>query len=195
MAGRYDSLVGELTPGKYGWLPLGLDGVPSGPATLMPPPAPAMACNVFANPEGSEEALVSASGAQLGEFLNSNVDWRDPEAISPPPLVPPVLTSITPDTAVVGDGLTTFSLTATGSDFKADSVIVYGGVDAVTVFVDATSLTASPFNSATAGPVEVSVRDGGGTSASLPLTWTAAAVREASHGKKHDSDDHERRRK
>jgi len=52
---------------------------------------------------------------------------------------PPVLISINPDAAVITDP--DFTLTATGADFIAESVICLDGTDAATTFISESSLT------------------------------------------------------
>jgi hypothetical protein len=84
--GAYDSFVGELLPGEHGWLPLGPDGTPSGPATLEAPDAGTPACRVFANGSTSlnVDLLVSAAGAPLVPPLNPNSDVRMVGEAAPP---------------------------------------------------------------------------------------------------------------
>lgn len=85
--GAYDSMVGELLPGDHGWLPIGPDGVPTGPATLDPPTDPAVqVCSVFANSPTASGAdiLVSGSGAPLVAPLIPNVDPRNLPPVEPP---------------------------------------------------------------------------------------------------------------
>jgi hypothetical protein len=87
---------------------------------------------------------------------------------------PPVLISIDPETAVITDP--EFTLTATGADFEAASVIVLGLVDAATTFVDDSTLTTS-INPALflPGTVAVTVRTGPSVSAASTLTFTDVA--------------------
>ena len=88
---------------------------------------------------------------------------------------PPVLASIDPDTATIADP--EFTLTATGSDFEAASLIALNGADAATTFVDANTLTTS-VNPAlfAAGDVAVTVRTGPSVSAADTLTLTEAGA-------------------
>jgi hypothetical protein len=78
--GEYDHFVGELWPGAFGWLPLDPNGTPNGPATLEPPPPPALACHVThdAGSVGVANAdlLVTSSGAPVTDHMNSNSDNR-----------------------------------------------------------------------------------------------------------------------
>jgi hypothetical protein len=87
---------------------------------------------------------------------------------------PPVLASIDPDTAAITDP--EFTLTATGADFEAASVIVLGLVDAPTTFVDDSTLTTT-INPALflPGTVAVTVRTGPSVSAASTLTFTDVA--------------------
>ena len=87
---------------------------------------------------------------------------------------PPVLSGISPDTAVITDP--DFTLTATGADFIAGSVIALDSTDAPTTFVDESTLT-TPISPAlfAAGDVAVTVRTGPSVSAASTLTFTDAA--------------------
>jgi YVTN family beta-propeller protein len=82
----------------------------------------------------------------------------------------PLLTSLSPNSAVAGDPA--FTLTVTGSSFVAGSVVVWNGVTLVTTFVSATELTAAVPATLIANPgifpvVVTSPGPGGGTSAPL----------------------------
>jgi len=186
MPGPYDHLIGELTPGQSGWLPLDNDGIPSGPATLKPPPAlDSKACSVMANsknPLGPEDhALLTSTGAELDPPLVSNVDRR----VTPgQPQEPPVLDSLTPTGAVVGDP--DLVLTLTGSNFTEGSVIVFNGGDEITTYVSPTSLTTGVKPSLVGAPitVPVEVRDSGGRSNSLNFAFTAPVGRGAERSRR-----------
>jgi hypothetical protein len=79
------------------------------------------------------------------------------------------LTSVTGASNVSGVGTTT--LTATGTNFRRDSVINVNGVPQNTTYVSATSLTAgSVVKRTTAGTVPCTVTTGGVTTA--PQNWT-----------------------
>jgi subtilisin family serine protease len=98
--------------------------------------------------------------------------------VLPPPSPAPVLTSLSQTTAFVN---TPFTLTLTGSSFASTSVVRWNGADraSATTFVSATQLRlAVPASDlAAAGTAQVSVftpAPGGGTSASLPVTISAA---------------------
>jgi len=197
MAGPFDDLIGELSPGQQGWLPLDEAGNPSGPATISPPPGPdAKACRVMAtvpsDPVDPEDhLLVSSTGAPLEPPLNSNVDKRvgDTSAPAPPPIL---LTGISPTTAVVGSAALT--LTATGSGFTAASIMQFGGSDLVTSFVDETSVTAQVDpTSAVAGTVPVLVKDAFSTSSPQNFEFTAVAGRSGESRSRQDEDRRTRR--
>ena len=88
----------------------------------------------------------------------------------------PTLTSISPNTA--GAGGAAFTLTATGTNFTASSVIRFNGVALATTLVNATTLTATVPAAAIAtpgtAPVTISTSaPGGTTSAAVTFTITA----------------------
>ena len=88
----------------------------------------------------------------------------------------PTLTALAPQTAVVGAAA--LSVTATGSGFTADSVVVVNGADAATTFVSDTELSAQVDpTTATAGDVPVLVRTPEGETEPLNFSFTAAAGR------------------
>jgi len=85
----------------------------------------------------------------------------------------PVLTSLSPSTAIAGSG--GFTLTVNGSEFVPGAVVVWAGNNRSTMFVSGAQLTASitAADVATAGSVQVKVTNPapkGGTS--NPLTFT-----------------------
>lgn len=90
------------------------------------------------------------------------------------PAAPPVLTSISPATAVVGDA--DFTMTAQGSGFTADSVIVFNDGEEPTTFVSDTELTTIVMPSTASGAVVVPVlvRNADGDSDPQDFTFTAA---------------------
>jgi hypothetical protein len=178
MAGQFDDLVGELSPGDHGWLPLDEAGNPTGPATLQPPPPPALACAVRVTaevplPEG-HDLLVSETGAPLIPPLTSNVDKRDPDTYVAP--VKPSIVSLTPNTAVSGDP--DLEMLIEGTGFTPTSVIIFAGVEEPTDFHSDTSIGTgvkpSLFAPATCS---VEVRDTAGVSNSLDFTFTDPAAR------------------
>jgi len=176
MAGAYDHLIGELQPGQTGWLPLDDNGMPNGPATLMPPPElGAKACSVRANPTvplpDDEDALYTLTGAPITDHMESNVDRR----VTPGEAVPPVLTSISPVSTVINGAA--FTLTANGTGFAEDSVVVFDGADAPTTYVSPSQVTAQIQPSSLAGTVDVTVRGARGESAAQSFEFAAARRR------------------
>ena len=88
----------------------------------------------------------------------------------------PVLTAISPLTVIPGSGA--FTLTATGTNFSASSMVEWNGSPRTTTFVSATQLTAQIMASdvASGGSANLTVftpSPGGGDSAALTLTITA----------------------
>jgi hypothetical protein len=96
----------------------------------------------------------------------------------PPPVVvdpAPTISGIAPTTAVAGGPA--FTLTVTGSNFTAASVVKVDGANVVTTFVSATSLTASVTPLAAAGNMSVLVRNSDGlTSNTKTISITAPVV-------------------
>jgi hypothetical protein len=93
--------------------------------------------------------------------LATYYDESYPPSIYAPPVPPvpdPTITTLAPSTAVAGSGPVT--VTVTGTNFLADSVVEADQAALVTTFVSATSLTAS-YDPATAGTVRFTVRNGG----------------------------------
>jgi len=88
----------------------------------------------------------------------------------------PVLSSISPNTAVAGGA--GFTLTATGTNFTASSVINWNGTALSTTFVSASSLTASvpAANIAAAGTASVTVVTGSNVTSAASFTITAAST-------------------
>src|SRR5205814_969886 len=85
----------------------------------------------------------------------------------------PTLTSLSPSSATAG--ATGFTLTATGTNFVAGSVVQWGGAVRTTTFVSSTQLTAAipAGDVATAGTDSVTVfsaTPGGGTSNAVTFT-------------------------
>jgi hypothetical protein len=179
MAGQFDSLVGELQPGDHGWLPLDEAGNPTGPATLAPPPPPALACAVKANatvplPQ-DEHLLLSETGAELIPPLVSNVDKRDADTYVAP--VKPVINSLTPNTAIAGSP-TDIEMLIDGTGFTPHSVITFNGLDEPTDFHSATSIGTGVKPSLFTVPATcpVTVRNPDGVSNSVDFTFTAAQM-------------------
>jgi hypothetical protein len=93
---------------------------------------------------------------------------------APPPPVTPVLSSLTPSTAVAGSGPLT--LQVAGSDFADGDVIHVNGAASPTTFVSATELTTPvDLTAAVAGDVPVSVQSAAGQGSNA-LTFTVTAA-------------------
>jgi hypothetical protein len=87
----------------------------------------------------------------------------------------PVLSALTPDTAVSGDA--DLTLSCDGTDFTADCVIVFGSVDEPTTFVSDTEVTTIVKPSLFApAVVPVTVRNGANRSNAVDFTFTAPQV-------------------
>ena len=98
------------------------------------------------------------------------------DTLTSPTVSTPVLTSLSPSTAVAGAGALT--LTVTGSGFVSGSVVQWNGAALTTTFVGATQLTAAVPASdiASVGVAQVTVTNPGvGTSNALPFTIQASA--------------------
>jgi hypothetical protein len=107
--------------------------------------------------------------------------WQDlPEAPDPDTLRPevPVLTSLVPDTAVLGDP--NFTLHVHGTGFADDATILWNGSPEPTTVVSPTEVTTG-VNMATAAvamPIPVAVQNGNGAqSNTLTFTLTAPAAK------------------
>jgi hypothetical protein len=101
-----------------------------------------------------------------------------PVSINEPPkmdLDPPVIASIAPDTAVIGDP--SFTLVVTGTGFFADSVIVFAGNDEPTTLEADGTLTTGVNMGVWLGPdtLPVQVRNLNVVSNAVEFTFTAAA--------------------
>ncbi|MCA1419466.1 IPT/TIG domain-containing protein [Bradyrhizobium sp. BRP23] len=102
-----------------------------------------------------------------------------------PPPVPPVLSSLSPDTAVSGDP--DFVLSCIGSGFDEGTVIIFGDYEEPTTLVSATEVTTGVKPSLFA-PAIVPVRLRNGTAHSDPLDFTFTAA-------SNDEDETTRRRR
>jgi YVTN family beta-propeller protein len=95
---------------------------------------------------------------------------------NPPPPPTPTITTISPNTTVAGGGA--FTLTITGTNFLAASMVNFGGVARTTTFVNSTQLTAAIPAAviASTGMLAVIVTNpapGGGTSNPVNFTITS----------------------
>jgi len=96
-----------------------------------------------------------------------------PDILRPPTVPDPSITSLAPNTAVAGSGPVT--VTVTGTDFVAGSVIEINQSAVPTTFVSATNLTTS-YDPLTVGDKTFTVRNGGsGGEESNPSSFTVTA--------------------
>ncbi len=88
--------------------------------------------------------------------------------------IAPALTSLSPDSAVVGGAA--FTLTVTGTNFTSDAVVNWNGTALTTTYVSGTTLTASvsASNIATAGTASVTVSNSNGTSGAKTFYITSS---------------------
>jgi IPT/TIG domain len=118
-----------------------------------------------ANKHGISQSLVGAA-----DIIEKDEGWIYDETNVQP--VSPTLTSLTPNTAIVGDA--DLDVTLAGTDFSASSVVLVDGSEEDAEFVSDTqlTLTLSPA-SAVEGPVSVTVKNGTLESSPLDFTFTA----------------------
>ena len=84
--------------------------------------------------------------------------------------VPPVVTSLSPNTAVIGD--VTFDVHVLGTGFTEESVIVFNGIDEPTTFVSNTELTTGVNMPLWTAPASVPVLVRNATVESNPVNFT-----------------------
>ena len=178
MAGPFDDLVGELVPGQSGWLPLDEAGNPTGPATVVPEPAPALACAVRASTPDDialgHDALMSESGAHLSAPLQNNPDRRQEGEEAPLPVVPTILL-LNPDTAPAGVDL---ALVVSGNDLDGATEVSVNGVASAASGVTSTSCSTTVLAATLVeGSANVIVKTPNGDTNSLVLTVTAPVAR------------------
>jgi hypothetical protein len=91
-------------------------------------------------------------------------------------VVPPVVTSLVPNTTVLGSP--SFTVHVKGTGFNAQSVIVFAGVEEPTTYVSATELTTGVNMDVWVGPdsVPVAVRNGEVLSDPMSFVFTAPPV-------------------
>jgi len=114
--------------------------------------------------------LVSKALNNQAEQVEKDEGWiYDSVNVKP---VTPTLTSIDPDTAVIGDPDVT--LTVTGTDFTPQSVITFNGGNETTEFVSNTELTTivKPSTATTAGAYPVTVKTSTFESDPVDFTFT-----------------------
>jgi hypothetical protein len=104
---------------------------------------------------------------QLGIYCRPSVHYP---TTPPPTPARPWIGSLSPSSAAAGSGPLT--LTVSGGNFSAASVIVFNGQDLATTLVDAATLSTSISPVAPAGERIVFVRDGGQTSNTMVFMVT-----------------------
>jgi hypothetical protein len=127
----------------------------------------AFGTEVHVNKTGAPVPLVNftATHSDLGNYTEFP-NQAHPSTLTPAGVT--TLASISPTSTVSGAG--TQLLTATGTNFTKQSVIVVNAVPQTTTFVSNTSITATVTKKATAGTWPVIVSTGGAQTA--PQTWT-----------------------
>jgi hypothetical protein len=120
----------------------------------------------------------SGTAASINEPPGSTIGSANPGGPGGPPVEggaesePPDLLDIDPDVAQIGDA--DLTLTCTGENFTADSVITFNGGDEPTTFVDANTVTTivKPSTAGTPGQYPVTVRNANGESDPLEFEFT-----------------------
>lgn len=104
---------------------------------------------------------------------------------------PPTVTGLEPSTAAIGDP--SFTLYVSGTNFHAESVIVFGGQDENTTLNEdgrlQTGVNMSYWHGGDTVKVEVRNGPGGAISEPMDFTFTAAAGQRADAISKHEPDD------
>lgn len=112
--------------------------------------------------QGSQASINEPAGSTIGSNMPSEA--------------PPVLSSIEPESVTIGaTQAETFTLTATGSGFTEDCVIVFNDEDLDTTFVSETQLTAEAPTQTAAGEIDVEVANGEELSESITLSFEEQA--------------------
>lgn len=104
--------------------------------------------------------------------LGGPVAPNQTHASSLSPATNPALASITPTTAVSGPSGTVALTAVTGTNFTPQSIVYANGVAIPTVYVSATSLTATMPKKTSAGTWPITVVTGGVTTTAQTFTWT-----------------------
>jgi hypothetical protein len=117
--------------------------------------------------------------AGLGQIFTGPTGYQpgftmaDPSEFPLPATPAPTLTSINPATAEVNTG--THAIVLTGTGFTDADIVTFDGVNQTSVFVNATTINATIPTRATAGTIQVAVKDAfGRVSANRAFTYTAA---------------------
>jgi hypothetical protein len=116
-----------------------------------------------ANKHGISQSLVGAA-----DIIEKDEGWIYDETNVQP--VSPTLTSISPDTAVLGDPDVT--MVCTGTDFSANSVITFAGQPEPIVFISDTEISTVVKPTLPWGAVSVPVTVKNGSLESDPLDFT-----------------------
>jgi outer membrane protein assembly factor BamB len=119
-------------------------------------------------------ALSACGGGSGGGAIASSPP--PPATTAPPPpatAAPPTLSALSPTSATAGGG--PFTLTATGINFNAQSVVQWGGSARATTFVSATQITAAIPAADVAAASNVAVVVANGTAVSSPVTFSVQA--------------------
>jgi hypothetical protein len=113
----------------------------------------------------------------MGRLAVAKHPWHRAAGTLPPPSVAPTVSSLTPNTAVVGDP--DFTMTVNGSGFTASSVIVWNGGDEPTTFVADGQVATTVKPSTASGPhtIPIAVRNGDKVSNEMSFSFTEAASR------------------
>lgn len=156
---------GDVKASPSGWL----DAAPM-EAIPMPDFEVELAALVDGYRNVMNKQLVSKALNNQAEQVEKDEGWiYDSVNVKP---VTPTLTSISPDTAVIGDA--DLTLTATGTDFTPQSVITFNGGNENTEFVSDTELTTivKPSTATTAGAYPVTVKTSTLESDAVDFTFT-----------------------
>jgi hypothetical protein len=103
------------------------------------------------------------------------IDGEPVDPGAPVPDVAPVISSLSPSTAVAGDA-SDVTLVVTGDGYMPNAVLMFGGLDEPTTFVSPTEVSTIVKCSLFVNPddVAVNVRNGSAISNELAFTFTAA---------------------
>ena len=118
-------------------------------------------------------ATVQIAVRGADKVVSNTVPWVVVETPAEPGELAPVLTSLSPATAVVGSANPTVHIMGTG--FTAESVLVWNGTDDTSVYVSPTELTTLVDMTTVTGAstVPVKVRNGDNASNELSFAFTA----------------------
>ena len=154
------------------------------PGTRSNSTTPAGRLSSMTRPPGREQKRrPNMTVTSINEPQASRAVMLTPQSINEPtelpdfggfPPVTPVLTSLTPDTAVIGGADVTMKVSGTG--FTPASVITFNGGDEPTSFTSPTEVSTGvkPSTATTPGAYPVTVRNGDLDSGQLSFTFTAA---------------------